>query len=161
MSDTYGAPLNLILIEVVRPALQQAGIWSAEREQLVLGTGAVESRYKYVKQLGNGPAMGWFQCEPATHLDLWANFIPGQPELKDRLRLLCEGLERKGALVAFPQYAAAICGVHYRRIRAALPGAGDAQAMAQYHRRYYNTAAGKTDPAESVVHFQAAIEASK
>jgi hypothetical protein len=155
----YGAPLSLICREVIRPALQQAGIWSEAREQLVLGTGAVESRFKYVKQLGDGPAMGWFQCEPATHQDLWANFIPGRPQLKDRLRLLCEGLERNGALVAFPQYAAAICGVHYLRIKAALPAAGDAQAMAEYHKRYYNTALGKTDPAESVIHFQRAIEA--
>ena len=157
----YGAPLRLILAEVIRPALQQAGIWSEAREQLVLGTGAAESRYKYVKQIGDGPAMGWFQCEPATHQDMWANFIPGQPQLKDRLRLLCEGMERSGALVAFPQYAAAICGVHYRRIRAALPPAGDAQGMAAYHKRYYNTALGKSDPAESVVHFQRSIEACK
>lgn len=157
----YGANLTLILREIVRPALQTAAIWSEAREQIVLGTGAVESGYKYLQQLGGGPALGWFQCEPATHRDMWVNWIPSRGELKDRLRLLCEGLERDGALVAHPMYAAAICGAHYLRLRAALPAAGDAQAMSQYHKRWYNTADGKTDPAESVIHFQRAIEACK
>lgn len=158
---SYGGDLKLICREVVRPALQCAGIWSEAREQLVLGTGAVESSYKYVQQIGGGPALGWFQCERLTHDDMWQNFIEHRLELKTKLRLLCEGMERHGALVCFPQYAAAMCGVHYLRNRYALPSAGDAQAMAEYHKRHYNTALGKTDPAESVVHFQRAIEACK
>lgn len=157
----YGAPLKLILHEVVRPALQMAGIWSEAREQIVLGTGCVESAYKYVAQIGGGPALGWFQCERATHDDMWQHYIGYRADLKHKLRLLCEGLERPGALVAFPQYAAAICGTHYLRDRRALPAAGDAQGMAQLHKQAYNTAAGGTDPAESVRHFQAAIEACK
>lgn len=157
----YGAPLSLILREVVRPALQSAGIWSEAREQIVLGTGAVESAYKYVKQIGPGPALGWWQCEPATHRDMWENWIPSRGELKDRLRILCEGLERDGALVAHPMYAAAICGAHYLRARGALPAPGDAHAMAQYHKAAYNTVLGKTDPAESLIHFVRAIEACK
>lgn len=157
----YGAPLGLILREVVRPGLQMAGIWSEAREQIVLGTGAVESAYKYVQQIGGGPALGWFQCESATHRDMWQNWIPARADLKDRLRILCEGLERDGALIAHPMYAAAICGAHYLRDRRALPAAGDAQGMAAMHKVAYNTALGKTDPAESVIHFQRAIEACK
>lgn len=157
----YGAPLYLICREVVRPALQCVGIWSLEREQLVLGTGAVESAYKYSAQIGGGPALGWFQCERATHEDQWVNFIAYRMELKTKLRLLCEGIERHEALVAFPQYAAAMCGVHYLRNRYVLPAAGDAHAQALFHKRHYNSALGATDPAESVVHFQRAIEACK
>jgi hypothetical protein len=157
----YGAPLTLILREVVRPGLQMAGIWSEAREQIVLGTGAVESAYKYVAQIGGGPALGWWQCERRTHRDMWENWITSRGELKDRLRIMCEGIEREGALVAHPMYAAAVCGTHYLRVRATLPAAGDAQAMAAYHKRYYNTAAGQTDPVESVKHFEAAIEACK
>jgi hypothetical protein len=77
------------------------------------------------------------------------------------LRILCEGIERDGALVAYPMYAAAICGAHYLRARRALPAAGDAQGMALMHKAAYNTAAGATDPAHSVIHFQRAIEACK
>lgn len=157
----YGAPLELICREVVRPALQMAGIWSEAREQIVLGTGAVESAYKYLQQVGGGPALGWFQCEPATHRDMWQNWIPSRPELKDRLRILCEGIERDGALIAHPMYAAAICGAHYLRAPGALPAAGDAQGQASYHKLRYNSAGGATDPAQSVIHFRAAIEATK
>lgn len=157
----YGAPLKLILTEVVRPGLQMAGIWSDAREQIVLGTGAVESGYKYVAQIGGGPALGWWQCEKRTHRDMWENWILSRGDLKDRLRIMCEGIERDGALIAFPMYAAAICGAHYLRDRRALPAAGDAHGMAAMHKAAYNTAAGATDPAESVVHFQAAIEACK
>jgi hypothetical protein len=156
----YGADLKLLVREVVRPALQMAGIWSEAREQIVLGTGCVESAYKYAQQLGGGPALGWFQCEPATHRDLWVNWIPSRPQLKDRLRLLCEGIERDGALVAHPMYAAAICGAHYLRARGALPAAGDAEGMSRYHKLRYN-GPGATDPQKSVIHFQRAIEACK
>ncbi len=157
----YGAPLELILREVVRPALQSAGIWSEAREQIVLGTGAVESRFLHVKQIG-GPALGWFQCEPKTHLDLWDNWLKYRTDtLPARLRILCEGIERDGALIAFPMYAAAICGAHYLRARGALPAAGDAHAQAAYHKLRYNSPEGSTDPAESIIHFQRAIEACK
>lgn len=157
---TYGAPLPIILREVVRPALQLVGIWSDAREQIVLGTGACESAYKYVKQIGDGPALGWFQCEPATHKDLLTNYVYPRKDLLHRLRMLCEGLERDGALIAFPQYAAAVCGIHYLRAKGALPAAGDAQGMAEYHKSRYN-GPGKADPTETVVHFRNAIEACK
>lgn len=157
----YGADLSLICREIVRPALQCIGIWSEAREQLVLGTGAVESAYKYSQQIGGGPALGWFQCERATHNDTWQNYIGYRAELKMKLRLLCEGIERPEALVSFPQYAAAMCGVHYLRAREALPSPGDAPGMAALHKLRYNSPLGATDPTESVVHFQRAIEACK
>ena len=37
---------------------------------LVLVTGIVESRYKYLRQLGNGPACSFWQVEPATCVDI-------------------------------------------------------------------------------------------
>ena len=158
---SYGAPLELILREVVRPALQTAGIWSEAREQIVLGTGAVESGYRWLVQIGGGPALGWWQCERATHLDLWDNWLKYRKDtLPARLRILCEGIERDGALIAHPMYAAAICGAHYLRARGALPAAGDAQGQAEYHKLRYN-GPGATDPAESVIHFKNAIEACK
>ena len=40
-----------------------------------MGTITQESRATYVKQLGNGPALGLAQMEPATHDDIWINFL--------------------------------------------------------------------------------------
>ena len=36
---------------------------------LVVTTGMVESRYKYLRQLGDGPARIFLQVEPATAVD--------------------------------------------------------------------------------------------
>ncbi|MDI2111799.1 hypothetical protein [Commensalibacter nepenthis] len=47
----------------------------------------------------------------------------------------------------------------YLRIPAALPLANDATAMAQYHKKFYNTSLGKAVWQDNVDRFQQAIEA--
>ena len=61
--------------EIVKPALEAIGYYSPAAEALIMGTAAQESHLKYVKQLGDGPALGLFQMEPATHDDIWANYL--------------------------------------------------------------------------------------
>jgi hypothetical protein len=64
---------------IVRPALESINLWSQQAEDLVMGTAAQESRLIYLRQLGNGPALGLFQMEPATHNDIWVNFLRWKP----------------------------------------------------------------------------------
>lgn len=147
---------------VVRPALKRINLWSPAAENLVLGTCLHESHARYLDQLtpGPGPAYGLWQMERATYEDLWRNFIPGDSYL--RLNLLeMAGFdseehppvqEMHGNLF----YAAAMCRVHYRRVREALPVATDAQALAEYWKRYYNTALGKGTVAQALPAFMAA-----
>jgi hypothetical protein len=163
MSMTYGAPLRVIAAEIIRPALHAIGIWSQARECLVLGTGAHESGYRYLQQLGGGPALGWFQCERLTHDDMWKNWLSFRPVFAQPLNQLRNGETSHMALIRYPLYAAALCGLHYQRKQQGyqLPPQDDAPLQAAYHKKYYNTAAGKTDPAKSVIHFQHAIEATK
>lgn len=56
-------------------------------------------------------------------------------------------------------YTAAMCRVFYLRISELLPQATDAEAMANYHKRYYNTAAGKAVANENINRFSQAIKA--
>ena len=42
---------------------------------LVMATGLVESRFKYIRQLGTGPARGFFQIEPTTCVDTNRHFL--------------------------------------------------------------------------------------
>ena len=42
---------------------------SDDAVELVLVTGIVESGYKYLRQLGDGPARSFWQVEPATCVD--------------------------------------------------------------------------------------------
>ena len=60
-------------------------MWSTAAEELVLGTAIVESSLIYISQHGAGPALGLWQVEPATHDDLYANYLSYRQELGSRL----------------------------------------------------------------------------
>ena len=68
--------------ELVEKTIREMGLYSPEAAELLLGTCAQESAYgKYRKQLGGGPALGIFQCEPATFNDIVDNFLNYKKEL--------------------------------------------------------------------------------
>ena len=159
----YGAPLSIISAEIIRPALHALGIWSQALECLVLGTGAQESRYLYAVQLGGGPALGWWQCEPFTHDDTWTNYLAFRPTLARPLNQLRSAETSAKALLRYPLYAAAFCGVHYIRRKKGplLPPQDDAQLQAALWKSAYNSARGKGTALQALPHFQAAIEATR
>ncbi|MHC5804382.1 hypothetical protein ACYTX7_09245, partial [Streptococcus pyogenes] len=66
---------------VIGPTLKTIGLYSEAADQLILGTIFQESRAKYLKQLGNGPALGVIQMEPNTYNDIWDNYLKYKPEL--------------------------------------------------------------------------------
>ncbi len=152
---------------VVTPAILRIGLVGIERMQLVIGTGGVESGgYNYLDQTtpGPGPAYGFWQMEKATHDDLWRNYIAYQPSaLRDAL-LDMAGQRRYEAPPPVTvlhwnlMYAAAMCAVHYRRVKAPLPVAGNAVGMAAYWKRWYNTPLGKGTEAKALPYFQEACK---
>lgn len=128
---------------VVAPTLRYLGLHSLAAEQLVLGTAVHESGLRYLRQLGGGPALGLFQMEPATHRDIWRNYLAFKPVLAGRvlkMRALWATTERQ--LTNNAAYACAMCRLHYYRRREPLPKTGDAQALGWYWKRYYNTESG-------------------
>ena len=132
-------------METVRPALRAIGRHSLAAEQLILGTAIQESDLVHRRQLGGGPGRGLLQMEPATHDDIWANFLNYRVELADRVSALrsvpsADGIEE---LECNDRYAVAMARVHYLRVPAALPKVGDLGAMAAYWKRYYNTMMGR------------------
>ena len=144
---------------IIRPALMEIDAYSLAAERLVLGTAIAESNLEYIKQLGSGPARGLFQCEPATHDDIWDNYLRFKVDLMVKLRrLMIPGMDMLDQLYGNHFYAAAMCRIHYLRVKKSLPQPNDAFGMAAYHKKYYNSVLGATDPAESVVHFQKAID---
>lgn len=147
---------------LVNPALSALpeGLNTLSAQQGVLGIGLKESGYVYLRQLGTGPALGFWQMEPATHDDLWRNFIAYRVELKGALTGLLNGAAPYAwRLVDNPLYAAAMCRVHLYRQPTALPAANDATAWAAYWKTHYNTAAGAGVAAQAVPFFRAAMEA--
>ncbi|MDW2184562.1 hypothetical protein R7Z80_01690 [Vibrio sp. 1733] len=137
---------------VVRPTLKQLGLYSASAEQLVVGTIFVESRAKYLKQIGNGPALGIVQMEPATHDDIWRNYLVYRAELKEKVsQLVKEGTAQE--LITNLAYAVAMCRVHYLRVPKSLPSPGDIPALARYWKTYYNTHKGAGEVSDFIDKF--------
>ena len=67
---------------VIKPTLEKMGLWSESAESLILGTAIQESRLKYRKQIGGGPALGLFQMEPFTHDSIRNDYLDYRKELK-------------------------------------------------------------------------------
>ncbi len=126
---------------VIEPTLEDLGMLSTSAVELVLGTALQESHLKYIKQLGEGPALGVCQMEPNTHDDIWKNFLAYRNVLSDAV--LDIGGPEPQELIWNLKYSVAMCRVHYRRVRSPLPQAGDVEGQAQYWKTYYNTELGK------------------
>ena len=126
---------------VIRPALEALHLYSEAAEELVIGTAIQESGLRYLRQLGHGPALGLWQMEPATHDDLWLNFLAYRPDLANRVESLVAAPIPQ-ALAGNLWYAAAMCRVHYYRAPEALPEAGDSEGQAALWKLRYNTPRG-------------------
>ncbi len=130
--------------EVVRPVLVHLGLHSAAAENLLVGTALHESGgLRWLRQLGGGPAFGVYQIEPATHDDIWRNYLRFRPRLNEQVaRLAASEPTRPEQLVTNLAYATAIARVHYLRVPAPLPDAGDLGGLARYWKRHFNPAKG-------------------
>ncbi|MBF0169316.1 MAG: hypothetical protein HQL45_17000 [Alphaproteobacteria bacterium] len=131
---------------VIVPTLDYLGLSSPVAVNLVLGTAIQESGCgTYLRQLGQGPAMGIFQMEPATENDIWANYLRYKLDLSERLQALLAVMPARTAQLATNlAYAAAMCRVHYLRQPDPLPkDANDIEALGRYWKRFYNTSMGK------------------
>jgi hypothetical protein len=148
---------------VVRPTLQYIELWSHGAENLVLGTALVESKAEYIHQV-RGPALGLWQMEPATHDDIWDNYLshPSREQLREWVRSLqTESVITDGAreMIGNLYYGAAMCRIHYRRSPRKIPDAKDAQGMAEMWKAFYNTARGAGTVAKALPHFIVACAA--
>lgn len=126
---------------IVKPAITSIGLWSQAAENLLMGTCAQESELgTYLKQV-NGPALGIFQIEPATHTDIWINYLRAHDDLRARVVEINHYDET--ALIFNLKYAAAIARLIYYRVDKLLPDANDLPGLARYYKLYYNTLQGK------------------
>jgi len=141
-----------LLKYVITPVLNHIGLYSEAAAELVLGTGIQESHLQYLKQIGAGPAVGIYQMEPATHNDIWKNYLAYKPVLIKSVRSLELPQFAHGAceMIGNLYYATAMCRIHYRRVSAPLPAAGDIVGQAHYWKTWYNTTQGKGTTTEYI-----------
>lgn len=138
---------------VIRPTLKAVDLWSPWAERLLFGTALQESGLVYLRQLNNGPALGVYQMEPATHDDIWNNYLRYRPGLNQAARRFSRvagipGLPRPeaGEMATNLAYATVMCRLHYYRspVTPIDMNAPERDAyLAKAWKRFYNTAGGK------------------
>lgn len=145
---------------VIRPALTVIQLGGDAAEELLLGTAIQESGLgHYLHQLGKGPAVGPEEMEPATHDDLWANYLPAFPALAMSLRSLripTLDILPSDQMAGNDYYAVAMARVLYRRAPEPLPAAGDLAGQAAYYKAHYNTPAGAATVDQYIANWRAA-----
>lgn len=128
---------------VIRPVLRELRLKNTEAaEELLVLTACVESRCGYYLRQIAGPAMGIFQMEPATHKDLWDNYLAFHPELAEivqRMAVTCQADEMVWNL----NYATAMARIHYWRVKHPLPDTSNTRGLAQYWKAHYNSYLGR------------------
>lgn len=144
---------------VIRPTLQYLNLWSESAENLLLGTVAQESHFgHFLRQLNNGPALGIYQMEPATHTDICNNYLAYRRDMYFKTRQLRTSGLYPGAdareMIGNLYYATAMARIHYLRVSQKLPDAGDIRGLAQYWKDHYNTNLGKGTTDEFIVNYR-------
>lgn len=148
---------------IVRPVLQRLDRWSPAAENLLVGTAAMESGLRRLRQIGGGPGRGVYQIEPATHKDVWDNFLAFRAGLAGEVRALASqrwfDLEPDRELDGNLFYATAIVRVIYLRAQPPLPHPDDVMGLAQYWKAFYNTVEGAGHPADFVARYPGGYQA--
>lgn len=141
--------------QTIADTLKKIGLYSENAVELIMGTFAQESNFKYTRQIGGGPALGYGQMEPATFNDIIANYLKYKPELMGKIMKAC-GIVTFKPEILVDNIPLIICmtRIHYLRVSEPLPSYRDVWAMAEYWKKYYNTTLGKGKVEEFVDNYK-------
>jgi hypothetical protein len=141
--------------EIIDWSLKEMGLHSEDAVDLVYKTGNAETGYRHLKQMGGGPAIGFWQIEPATLIDIIDNYVKYRPKFEKRLKSLgFSQSDMETRVMSNIALQAVFCRLKYKRDKYALPKSSDLEAQARYWKRVYNTHLGKG----TITHF---MEANK
>lgn len=130
--------------DLIERTLKGLRLYSPSAVALLLGTSAQESQFgTYLRQLGNGPALGVYQCEPDAEKDVWHNCMAYRTDLRARVYRLTGATGPNPDRMEYDLvYATVICRIDYYREPEPLPKPYDMTGLARYWKKYWNTAAG-------------------
>jgi hypothetical protein len=130
---------------IIRPVLDDLNMYSDDAVELLVFTCAAESNGgEFLKQV-KGPALGIYQMEPATHNDIWNNYLKHRLQTSQimAMKFDCPTIPYAERMIHDLRYATAMARLHYRRVKYALPDRKDGEAMWSYYKEHYNTPLGK------------------
>ena len=138
---------NLIERTLKDASTSSESLYSEPAVNLLLGTAAQESKFgTYLRQLGNGPAVGFFQMEKPTFY--W----------------LKNAYEKKFNIGSFEELefnikqAILLCRLRYYIVPEALPAADDIESLAAYWKKYYNTFNGAGKMEDFIYNYKKYVE---
>ena len=129
---------------IVKPTLEDIGLYSPEAENLLIMTMAHESNGgEYLEQYPTGPALGVFQMEKGTFNDLWDRYLADKYDLVRKIMTACNLFHEPVAeeMIDDLALATAMARIYYLRVREPIPS--DLDEMAAYAKKYWNTELGK------------------
>lgn len=132
---------------LIKPALDDIGLYSEGAEELLVATMAQESLGgTYIVQR-HGPALGIYQMEPTTHDDIWNNYLKYHPDLAHKIIAPFSINSRVGnpgheEVMYNLRYATQMARIHYYRFPDALPAKNDLNGIWQVYKRRYNSISG-------------------
>jgi len=122
--------------KIIDDVLNMLSMYSPESADLVYRTGMVESGYRRLTQI-KGPALGFFQIEPATLKDCWDNYIVYRKDLMAKVyELGFRENDMDFCLLTNIALQVAFCRIKYRRDPEPIPTKIESQAV--YWKRIYN-----------------------
>lgn len=121
---------------------------------LIQGTIAQESANGfYIRQLGNGPALGIAQMESATFFDIVQNYLDYRPELKRAVINVANVRDlTPTALMYNARLSIIFARLLFMRVPAPLPTT--IEGYAAYWKDHYNTHLGKGTTAEFIANYK-------
>lgn len=161
--------LATIIKTIILPALAMLPpkMNSFQARVMLLSIGLQESHFQYRRQLGNGPARGFWQFEMGTQASrggIWGVFL--HPQSAPLLKLLCEsqgvGFDPKSIWTALETndiFACCVARLMLWTDAAPLPAAQDPDGTWALYLRVWNP--GKPRPAEWPNNHQQALQAAK
>lgn len=152
-----------IIVPTLRTMAEQLDkrMYSDSAVMMLLETACAESQLTYVKQIGGGPALGFFQMEPATYTDIFNWICLKGKEYYNRVSYCIYELPESNIML--PNHTHLIHNIrlqtvfarlHYWRVKDPIPEASPARA--EYWKKFYNTPLGKG----TVAHYLNSIPAS-
>lgn len=151
----YKSPLVTSIADIASEVLFALDMYSGDALNLIMRTGAAESGFLRLEQMGKGPALGFFQMEPNTAADTWFNYLVYREDLRKSLLAITgiksgpySDLQIKSNIAL----QVALCRFKYRRDTQPIPSA--IMPQAHYWKSVYNTIKGKG----TVDHFVAAVK---
>ena len=142
-----------ILKQTIIEVLHEINMHSDNAVNLLMGTAAQESNFKYVRQIGGGPALGYFQMEPATFKDICNKWLIYQDQkLWAKVYELCNVKRFHPDDLAWNvKLMIVFARFHYRRVKEELPN--DLEGYANYWKDHYNTHLGKGKVSEFIENY--------